>query len=624
MATGLSEFTIENMRDKTLYLEQSVGDKLGLKPDPVYITPQMMLEGDDLIRRTGIVQGLQDLGYLPEIASGEADSGFSWGEINSALLLWRFDTLDASMIYKVAFSDGQTTDKKGKPPESHPDFTDPLSVLIKQTSFDGEMELSQMPQPGESVTLISRILHFRLKTLNFYDGPINAPMTDECKITFFHLKALLGYGDDYSDVEFLNLLGNVSMLSDRFCTYYRDRVFVYQDDSVEKNNRIAGNYSIKWLSRYIRVMRPMGGKIQFKTIKKEGPAFQYNKGISSSRSLEEISRDEINILGLELLQLRLWQHGYYTGAIDADWGKISEAALDEFFGSCTAFEKNENAVRDIADGGYVLNLVYILNNLMPLAEHTISDITHEHLREITEQIFPDDAVDPAWKGLSEKAEEVMHSDSLSFGARPVHAVIKGRPQEKLIQIYRRRRLNFSWTGIKAAICGWFRRFLEELGDIRKAISEVAKKVRQFILKGIGSVMTVFRFALSRIKKVIRIASAALKRLYFWLSGKPFGTVDSDSLEFMTTRWSPDFDTINFMSKGCSESVTALHMNRITFMNASFQFMISVSLEVMGILVKVATQNWFLAAHAVYKALIRLKEWNSEQCPYYTYLITGAF
>lgn len=618
-STGLSDITMEKVREQLLYLEQVVGNKLGFTPDPIYVTPQMMLEKDDPVRRAGVVQGLQDLGYLPEMLSTDDVSGFTWAAIESAINLWRADSLGSSIKYSASFDDPYT-DKKTTNITIQPDFSDPLSLLLKQTSFDGEIEVLRCPQPGEPVSLLSRIMLFRLKTLNFYDGEINAPVTYGCIETFSRMKAMLGHGDDFSNLSLLNLMGNITAVSSRFCEYYRERLFVYRDDSVAKNNRIAGNYSINWKGRSIRVMRPRGGKIHFTTIRKESPSFQYDSAKSSSQSLDEISREEINILGLELLQLRLWQHGYYTGAIDADWGKMSQAALEQFFGSCGAFEKDEKVLRGIAEGGYVLNLVYILNSLMPLAEQTVSDISHEHLKEITEQIIPDDVLDSSWQGLTQKAEEALNTDGIAFGARPVNAVIKDGYQKKHVRIFRRRRINFSLKGIKAAISGWFRRFIEELGDIQKAISAVAKKVRTFILKGFDSVMTVFRFALSSIKRVIRIASAAMNRLYFWISGKPFGTIAPDSLHYMATRWSMDFDTVNLISAGCLESVTALHMERITYMNTSFQFMITVSLEVMGVLVKIATQNWLMAANAVYKALKGLKEWNSDESPYYAYLI----
>ena len=85
----------------------------------------------------------------------------------------------------------------------------------------------------------------------------------------------------------------------------------------------------------------------------------------------------------------------------------------------------------------------------------------------------------------------------------------------------------------------------------------------------------------------------------------------------------DFDTVNFCSTGCPPETIRHHMDRIAFMNASFNFMISVALAVLEIMVRIATQNWLLVAHSIYKAVVKLKDWNTEQDPYLAYFRTAS-
>jgi hypothetical protein len=618
MGTDLAALTVGDTKEKWQYLAQGIGGKLGLDPDPVDADAHKIMVKPDAVRKAGIVQGLQDLGYLPERTETEETAGFTVSEIAAALVHWRIDTRRLRATYRFTFAVDASADSKRTMQSRELDLTDPLPILLKQTSYDGELQLYRLPSVGHPPSLLSRIFQFRLKTFNRYEATVGAPISQASIDTFLRLKAEVGFSESDGNVAFLNHLGNAAKLSRRFCERYRDHVFVYPDPCVEANDRIAGAYYVRWGRRSRYVARKERGRTRYVSVwdNKESPMLRYRTGTSNPPELATINNTEVNTLGLELLQLRLWQHGYYVGAIDADWGEVSRKALDEFFQSCEAFETDQKQIRDVSNGGYVLNLVYILNNLLPSSEETVANIKQENLNQIVEELFPENDADPDWSGLQDRAEETLMADSRRFVAKPVITRRRGDTPGSFMKTHRRRRLNFNWFGIKAAIGGWFRRFKKEVGQI-------AKKVRDFILEGVKSVQTVFRFALSKIKRVVRVATAAVHRLYFWLAGKPFGSGDPKSRTYIVSRWSTDFDTVNFCSNGCSSSIIKRHLHRIAFMNASFHFMISVALVVLEILVGIATQNWLKVAHSIYKAVVRLKLWNTEQDPYLAYLKTAA-
>jgi hypothetical protein len=81
--------------------------------------------------------------------------------------------------------------------------------------------------------------------------------------------------------------------------------------------------------------------------------------------------------------------------------------------------------------------------------------------------------------------------------------------------------------------------------------------------------------------------------------------------------------VNICSKDCRPGIINHHLGRIAFMNASFQYMSSVALTVLEIMVNVAIQNWLRVAYLIYKALIRLKDWGTAQDPYLVYLRSVA-
>jgi hypothetical protein len=644
MGTELAKITVGEIDKQKKHLGK-IGGKLGLKPDPVYVDAKtMMIDKPDAIRKAGIIQGLQDLGYLPErpengkiseftdseIASALDDwpengkiSEFTDSEIASALDDWRSDTRKLKATYKPVRTDGPSAVRKKKIPSQELNLSDPLPILLMQTSYENELQLYRLPKPGTLPSLLSRILQFRMKTFNRYEETVGKPFSQASMDTFKRLKVEFGFPQNGSDLKFLNHLGNASKLSLRFCNRHVNTVFVYLDPNVGNTKRSAGAYHIKWAKRSKRITQVMEGKKKQVTVWQKSPILRYRKGQSSAQSLADINNTEANTLGLELLQLRLWQHGYYTGAIDADWGRLSRDALDQFIGSCEPFDIEEKDVRGIAKGGYALSLVYLLNHLFPASEKAVAGIKSENLNQITDELFPVNENDPYWKPLKQKAREALATDSQAFVAPKVTTRRQGDISEKSMETYRRRRLNFSWLSIKSAIGGWFQRFWKAATHVIEAISNVAKKVREFLLKGVRSVTTVFRYALTRIKRAVRIATAAVRRLYYWIAGKPFGSRDRKTGSFMASRWSTDFDTVNICSKDCRLEIIDRHLNRIAFMNASFQYMSSVALTVLEIMVNVAIQNWLRVAYLIYKALIRLKDWGTAQDPYLSYHQSGA-
>ena len=623
MGTELDTITVGEIEEQWHRLGQ-IGGNLGLKPDPVDVDPEtMMLTRPDVIRKAGLIQGLQDLGYLPERPENERITEFTELEIATALDVWRSDTRKLKATYKSIRPDNSTAARKRPISSRKLNLTDPLPILLMQTSFEGELQLYRLPKPGEPPSLLSRILQFRMKTFNRYEETVGDPFTQASMGTFQRLKVEFGFPEDGRNVAFLNHLGNISKLSLQFCERYTNSVFVYPDLSVKDTDRSAGAYHIEWAKRARRVTRITGDKKKQVTISQTVPILSYRDSLSGAPTLASMNNTGANTLGLELLQLRLWQHGFYTGAIDADWGRLSRDALDQFLESWDDTEKEEKQVRDIAEGGYVLNLVYLLHTLFPASERSVVGIKSENLNQIADELFPENENDQYWMHLQKKVKDTLGADTQAFVAPKVITRRQGDVPGRSRETHRRRRLNFSWLSIKSAIGGWFRRFREKAEKTIEVVSKVAKKIRDLFLKGVRSVTTVFRFALSRIKRAVRIAAAAVRRLYYWMVGKPFGSGDLKTGSYMVTRWSTDFDTVNFCSRNCQPDIIDRHLGRIAFMNASFKYMSSVALTVLEIMVNVAIQNWLRVAYLIYKALVRLKDWGTAQDPYLIYLRSVA-
>lgn len=615
MGRALDQLTVEDTAKEWSNLEGVVGANLGLARDPLDVDARMLVAEAEPLRQNGIIQGLLDLGYLEDPEGVEDPPPIQTGVIEAALHRWRSDTAELPANFRMS-SDPHVP----LTPSNALDLADPLPILTLQTSFDGNLEFFSCPAAGEPPTLHSRILQFRLKTFNRYEEPIGLRLTKETYATFTRLRDSFSINTKEGDVALLNRLGNAQELSEVFSRRKRETVFVIKDDREGKSDRKAENYKVKRKSRRTTKARAAGPR----HLRRSRVASKYSTVLAYSRlrprksTLEQDFASDVNTLGLELLQLRLWQHGFYQGAIDADWGKKSQEALDQFLATFhEEFELKKRKQDFIVEvmGGSVINLAFIFEDLLEIAENTVKQISQSDLAKISDEIFPDpdnQEEQETWETLKKRAKEITDEDEGITAIHQVRTFRHGTHRKRR----RRRRLNFSLSGIKGAITGWFRR----IGTAAKNIKQIALQIRDAILKGLASIRTFLRYSLDKVKRVIRVAKAAVRRFYYWIAGKPFGTGDPETLSYVATRWSIDFDTVNVFSEGVPPALVQHHLDRLAFMNASLHFMVSMALEVLGVLVKVTTGNWLGIAYAIYCGI---RDWDvdiwKENNPFHSYV-----
>ncbi len=608
MGTTLPDFTVGEIGALDTSLDNDVAPHLGLPIDPLDIDQQQMMTDADASSRRGIIQGLQDLGYLEERdANGNSDL-FTQIEMDVALEHWKSDTRNTPSAYRI-----RVVDEKTFRAVETLDFSNPLTLLSIQTGFDGDLELELVPMPGDETSLQSRIMQFRLKTLNRFGGTVGEAFSEKSFETFQRLRLHFGEENE-SDLTLFNILGSGLEMSEDFCEKYNKQLFVSKHEvtALDNNNHKAEEYYLENKVVFKKVKRHGSKRQRHKKKLSSSIVLRHSKTKNSGMSLDHLFASDVNSLGLELLQLRLWQHGYYRGHIDADWGPESQEAF-EYFAETHHKEfklKRKFYIAEVT-GGHVMNLVFLLKDLIGIAEGTADSIKKEDIEQLSEAVFPgedeEDNTDENWSTFSERASNETNSDTTGATHENVLTFRHGESRKTR----RRRRINFNFFGIKAAISGWFRRIKKAASDAFSWVKDVAKKIRNAIMQGLKTVGTFFRHALDKIKRVFRIAKAAVKRLYYWIAGKPFGTGDPKTMDCFMTRWSLDFDTVNFTTKDCPPELSENHLNRISFMNSSFSFMVILAIEVIGIVIKLATGNWLRLAWGIYKGVRDLKAWMEE-------------
>lgn len=602
MDQALGELSVLDVRSRWSTLRDDVASPMGIPADPVEIDPEEIREDTDSFRKLALVQALQDLGYLPE-PTDESQADFTSSEIKTALNQWREDTLKSTIGYRL--------DPKKKNAQMKMNGNslpaDVLPLLTLQTSYDGLLQLCRMPKVTDKTpTLESRILLFRLKTFGRFSGSTGEVIKQS------DLSALQSLSDDLDFkkakglLSFLNTLGNADKLINLFKADYQKQIFVVPEAlpiNLPASDLIVNDYKIDMVQLKIGFqanrpgssVRPRGPKI---------PKLKYSKGSGKTPNFDTIRNTRINSFGLQLLQLRLWQAGYYHGAIDANWGNMSAEALDSFSKSFADQKIKKEEIYSRVQGGNVLNLFYAFKLLKKLVEEIDETETQVNINKLGDTIL-EESSDDELNTIQDRAHEELKNISKSHIATVKDVEIEGTQETAKIPL--RRRFNFSLRGIFASISGWFRGAFEN-------IKKWALKIKNAIISGLKSVLNVFRYVLRKIKSAIRVVTLAVQRFYYWISGTPFGTGNPKTLNFILTKWSIDFDTVNFASEGCSNALLVSHVNRVKYMNESLHFIIGLSLQVIK-LIKPSPISWLSMAWGIYNKVKEWNEWKSNNNPF---------
>ena len=516
----------------------------------------LLVDGAEEARLAELEQALFDLGYL---SLGPADEPLE--ALRSRILpAIRAFLADAQALLSPELLDGIAAEH-GRPAETDGrDEPSPFTVELLRalTSFDGEIALRGPLTPG-GTDLKSRLLHYRLRTLNLFLSFTRAPQEERTRNAIATLRSIPGFAD-VADDDLLAVLGDGKTLFRR-----------YGD----------GTGAVPLVFRF----RASGedGEVGFDdlVIDNDGlfqdTASVFTKAFTSpeqrareSRSLAEAQlRRPANTFGIELLQLGLWMQGYYEGRLDAWWGPASDAALRHFIEANHL--QRETVLLSLGDGFWAVNFTRVSRLLYPSL-----------VPGAVEAQVPDDAIfedDPQTDSAARHEAATSLWGRIKSGFRS--AVRSGR------------RVALGLHSLAAA--AW--------NGVKRALAWVSETVGDFLASAKAFVKLAFRSAREVVGNLVR----ALRRFVHFVIGKPIATLDEDGRVVAISEFAVDRDSFTWFHPDATESL-AEHQDLIAYLARGLRIFLRVlgkGLHYLLLALRPPPISWARIAFALFRDLTEL-------------------
>lgn len=296
---------------------------------------------------------------------------------------------------------------------------------------------------------------------------------------------------------------------------------------------------------------------------------------STRRLSNELELSAANTLGTQLLQIKLWQTSFYVGEIDGLWGPVSHNALVNLLEREHEFAE-ENRPRDRvmnpdmvrgtllrhqtdAATTYAVNL----NRVFALLEqYSTSETTQRTTVGTSREIDEDLDFYTAVKQEAGVTELVLDRRILQEQIDDSLYPDVGNKPRRRVAYPRRSFLAGLWRGIK---------------KIGKWLKRVAQKL-------LGPIFGFVKYMLARVRRGVQLFFTGFKYLGYFLLGKPIVTPNlaaadpAVAMPYMT-KFSLDFDAVNFFPLAGTSDGTTAHSNHLKQMKDSMFYFIDVVLWV---------------------------------------------
>jgi hypothetical protein len=569
--------------------QEEIAIKLKL-PDMETTTDPMSLKvPKDFDSRQLITQYLQDLGYIEE---GGTLSISDIAQANG-IKQWKRDN-DSTPAGVFKYDQQHSLFKFHQLSSNNADFL----YLVAQMGFEAEVKIGRIPALGE-VSLLSRIIHFRLRVFGVYTQAVDTPFSEVSLDAIKALATVLKLSQN-PDIQVINILGDVKTLSQIFIKHQGTWVFVFNQrpastellkethihniDTINKDILNLKNKKRKWTYEQIFVStgehykdrngsRVWAGRNGLRYYRKAQVWGRVKQLVNKRLSPSEAETTLVNKFGFELLQLRLWLLGFYNGELDGDFGPLTMLAVKEFL--LDSEIKNINQLIKPVEGDYaVINMRYLFNRLFTEADIHADSINEDDAQALSLQIFSEAKQDKQWVQLEQAHVKIEKQESGNQSAQ------------------KKRRRAFSFKGILSAAGRFFRNVVGGVINVVKKVWKALKKMSAYAVK-------LFKRGIETIKQGVQIVSLAVKRAYYWLLEKPIFSTKANSL--VVTRFSHDGDAFHFISNPNKDLIKRHHLV-IRRMNLAFSIMASLGFKALGIIKNFSSLNWLRLAWKLFSIL----------------------
>lgn len=415
-------------------------------------------------------------------------------------------------------------------------------------SFDGEIVLSSMPDP-DATGIEARLLHYRLKCLQVYFGPVAAAVSDQTRIALKQVSMLLGLvtGAEAQDelmLPALRLSGDIramtSRLSDALAFPYHDANRRFHDIVVmHDSTRIYGYDSRADFSTVVATPDGFAGTSDLSRLVGFDPRAEL--GVDRRDPVDSIAARPRNRLAIALLQIALWGRGFYTGRFD---GWDDSVLNDALLGAVESNTRGMGPLRvELGDGYFALNLPVIADLVLGQPDQPVP--TFAAKGEYVDA-FLDTANSPRPDTMVVDRVSVMLDDAGKAGRQVLTSA--GGLIHRVI------------AGIKhGAMWIW---------DQITALAQPVVAVFRTLVRGVADTIGL-------------VGQAAQAVGHFWL-GRPIVTVDQDARGrtrlVALTRFQPDGDLVHWLAADASRDEADWHVRRCTALTAALDKMLVIAVK----------------------------------------------
>ncbi len=279
-----------------------------------------------------------------------------------------------------------------------------------------------------------------------------------------------------------------------------------------------------------------GGSLVRTRLTDSGPGSAVRRSITPG----DVFRTAWNRLSLQLVQIKLWQAGFYEGYIDGVFGLKT---LDALFSAVGHFGLNEDdACLSLGDGYFALNVRYLRIHLFPMLRSG----------DALETDMNDDTV------IQTTVDAIRDAEAAAPSLRA-----PARPRDE-------RERRSGWRRVFRSIGRFFRTVVSA---VVRGVRRVADAVQRTIIKPIADAI---RLAVDAARRAVRAIAISIGQFLRFVLGLPIATPREDEGDpKIVTVFQLDRDCISIVSQDAEWEDHRLHRTRIARLTAGLEFAFAV-------------------------------------------------
>lgn len=335
-----------------------------------YILSKLKQEADTLPDSgKEITQHLVELGYMPSYALAHINQK----EISKACREFFNDVISSDL-----FSSREKSEFKNQGQD-----TLVPKLLRKLTDIDDEISIPSFPE-NNSLNLTSRLIHYRLQLFGYWEQPIESKFNSIASFPSIQgISKIL----KCTNLETINLMGNIDGFTKKILATKANEDFIVTFYNGKINNDIAKKYDRRQAFKR-QLADDFGEKSEAFTAFRKHVLVLNDKNINYNFLLKE-SKSELNVLVMRLMQINLWQDGFYNGLLDGNIGEITLESLVDAVSFYNATNnkhiKTHRVVTYIEQGYFLFNALFFLREYMRESDNSSRESSKNYLNTITQQ-----------------------------------------------------------------------------------------------------------------------------------------------------------------------------------------------------------------------------------------------